>query len=447
MPIATDLVRFDECLKFTLKQEGGFSDTPGDHGGATNFGITISTFRHWLHDEGASVQRLKDISQAERDGIYYSGYWTPPQCGALPIGADLMVFDFCVNAGPRASVYILQRLLGVKVDGLVGPLTIAAAAQGGRSLIEALGGAQVGYYRALVQFPLFGHGWLARTNRRTDAALLAWDAAAALAPAPTVHVTTPVAVPPDPVAPPVPTLPAPVPAATTEATPMVEINDVVGGALKGAAAGMVLGPVGAAGGAALGLAVQLVPQLTRWLAGDGGVTVAKVIGVVEQATGTTNGAAQVAAAADPEVASALGLQLAQIAADREADHETAQNVALVAVLGDTANARAQTLGLATQGSVLAWGSPVVSVIVLLAFGTLTGIITFHAVPEGSQQIANIMLGSLGTMAANVVGYWVGSSVGSARKTDLLAKSVPATLLPVPAAIVPAADVKETRNGR
>ena len=222
---------------------------------------------------------------------------------------------------------------------------------------------------------------------------------------------------------------------------MVEVSDVVGGALKGAAAGAVLGPVGAAGGAALGLAVQLVPQLTRWLAGDGGETVAKVINVVEQATGTSNGAAQIAAVSDPVVASELGLQLAQIAADREAAHDAAINDRLVAVLGDIADARAQTIALARQGSWMAWGSPVVSTIVLVTFGALAGVVTFHAVPEGSIQIANIMLGSLGTMTASVVSYWVGSSVGSARKSDQLANSVPASLLPKPAAVVPAADVK------
>jgi len=31
--------RFLACLPFVLKEEGGYSNTPGDHGGATNFGI------------------------------------------------------------------------------------------------------------------------------------------------------------------------------------------------------------------------------------------------------------------------------------------------------------------------------------------------------------------------------------------------------------------------
>ena len=224
---------------------------------------------------------------------------------------------------------------------------------------------------------------------------------------------------------------------------MVEVSDVVGGALKGAAAGAVLGPVGAAGGAALGLAVQLVPQLTRWLAGDGGETVAKVINVVEQATGTSNGAAQIAAVSDPVVASELGLQLAQIAADREAAHDAATNDRLVAVLGDIADARAQTVALAGKGSWIAWGSPVVSII--MAVGFFTALLTMILAPPksdpGTAAMLYILIGALSAGFTQVTSFWVGSSLGSSRKTDLLAASVPALLLPKPAAVVPAADVK------
>jgi hypothetical protein len=41
--------------------------------------------------------------------------------------------------------------------------------------------------------------------------------------------------------------------------------------------------------------------------------------------------------------------------------------------------------------------------------------------EGLYAVLNVLLGTLGAMATNVVGYWVGSSVGSARKDDRLAE--------------------------
>lgn len=43
----------------------------------------------------------------------------------------------------------------------------------------------------------------------------------------------------------------------------------------------------------------------------------------------------------------------------------------------------------------------------------------RTVPAGSRELANILLGTLAAMASSVVGYWVGSSAGSARKDAVL----------------------------
>ena len=40
---------FSACLRHALAMEGGFSNDPSDHGGATNWGITAAT----LHIGGA----------------------------------------------------------------------------------------------------------------------------------------------------------------------------------------------------------------------------------------------------------------------------------------------------------------------------------------------------------------------------------------------------------
>ncbi len=87
-----------------------------------------------------------------------------------------------------------------------------------------------------------------------------------------------------------------------------------------------------------------------------------------------------------------------------------------------------------------WASPAVSIVVLVMFGSVIIVTLLHAIPAGSETVLNVMLGTLGGMASGVVNYWLGSSAGSARKTELLADSVPSNLLPNPAAVVPAADV-------
>ena len=38
---------FSACLRHVLAMEGGFSNDPSDHGGATNWGVTV-VLREWL---------------------------------------------------------------------------------------------------------------------------------------------------------------------------------------------------------------------------------------------------------------------------------------------------------------------------------------------------------------------------------------------------------------
>ena len=71
---------------------------------------------------------------------------------------------------------------------------------------------------------------------------------------------------------------------------------------------------------------------------------------------------------------------------------------------------------------LAWGAPVVSVVVLVTFGCVVSLTLLRAIPAGSEAVLNVLLGTLGAMATNVVGYWVGSSAGSACKDERLAEA-------------------------
>jgi lysozyme family protein len=118
--------RFDACMPFIFKAEGGYSDNPVDPGGPTNFGITLATLRA---DPNLTAEDVKKLARAVAREIYRTAYWNRMQCGALPPGLDLEVFDFGVNSGPAESVKTLQGLVGVTQDGSVGPITLAAVRQ------------------------------------------------------------------------------------------------------------------------------------------------------------------------------------------------------------------------------------------------------------------------------------------------------------------------------
>ena len=62
--------RFDECLAFTLRAEGGYVDDPADPGGATNMGVTLATLREWSDDPSLGANQVQDMSLRTARAIY-----------------------------------------------------------------------------------------------------------------------------------------------------------------------------------------------------------------------------------------------------------------------------------------------------------------------------------------------------------------------------------------
>ena len=176
-------------------------------------------------------------------------------------------------------------------------------------------------------------------------------------------------------------------------------------------------------GALIPLALTIAPEIAKWLFGEGAdKTTAAVAAAVETVTGTADAdAATAKLQQDPAAASQLRLQLARIAAEQERAARAADLDLLAATLRDTADARAQTVALATQKATLAWSAPVISGVVLVTFGAVMAMVLLYGMPTGAETAANVLLGTLAAMATSVVSYWVGSSAGSARKDDRLAQ--------------------------
>lgn len=91
---------------------------------------------------------------------------------------------------------------------------------------------------------------------------------------------------------------------------------------------------------------------------------------------------------------------------------------LSARLADVQNARATTVALVEKGSAIAWGAPVVSVLVVSGFLALVGAMMFRTIPD--SQVALVLFGSLSTAFGSVISYWLGSSAGSKDKDSMIA---------------------------
>jgi hypothetical protein len=84
----------------------------------------------------------------------------------------------------------------------------------------------------------------------------------------------------------------------------------------------------------------------------------------------------------------------------------------------TKGARSVFSALALANNPVAWGAPVVSLIITLGFfGILTLLIARRTPATEVAQIVNITVGALAAAFATVVSFWLGSSQGSRQKDD------------------------------
>jgi lysozyme family protein len=149
--------RFSACLAYTLREEGGLSNDPGDPGGLTNKGITHATYDAYRAGKGLFPRSVAQITDAEIQDIYLSGYWNAIGAESLPAGVDLSAFDYAVNSGPSKARQALTRAM----DGNASVATI----------IDRIATRRLSVMHALRTWGAFGKGWAARVARIEAASL------------------------------------------------------------------------------------------------------------------------------------------------------------------------------------------------------------------------------------------------------------------------------------
>jgi len=113
-------IRQEECLKYILKQEGGYVNNPFDRGGATNYGITQKTYNTYLTRCQLPLRSVEEIDMHEVSMIYQQEYWDKCKCSDIPQPLDLIVMDSAVQHGVSRASKWLQQCVGVTVDGVIG---------------------------------------------------------------------------------------------------------------------------------------------------------------------------------------------------------------------------------------------------------------------------------------------------------------------------------------
>lgn len=161
-----------KVFAFTYKEEGGYGNDPNDPGGATNLGIIQEEYDRYRQRKSLPAQSVRFITREEADEIYTKSYWNKIDGDELPPGIDLVIYDYGVNSGPGRAIEYAQRILGVGVDGILGPITLAALqAADARTFIIKFDADRLAFLQRLKTYVYFGRGWSARVKRATNAAL------------------------------------------------------------------------------------------------------------------------------------------------------------------------------------------------------------------------------------------------------------------------------------
>jgi len=174
---------FRTALAHVLAHEGGYSNHPADPGGPTMKGIIQRVYDADRRARDLPPRPVRQIAESELVAIYRRQYWDAIAGDALPPGIDYLLFDCAVNSGPVQAAKWVQRALAVPVDGQVGAVTCAAAAeavaQGRRAaLVDAVCDRRLVMLRSLRTWPVFGAGWARRVADVRRRARI-WDMAGA----------------------------------------------------------------------------------------------------------------------------------------------------------------------------------------------------------------------------------------------------------------------------
>ena len=156
-----------------FKWEGGFVNDPTDRGGATNMGVTISTWRQVGYDKDGDgdidTDDIRLLTRADAMLVLKKFYWDRWQADHI---IDQKVANILVDwvwASGRWGIIIPQLILDVKSDGIVGPHTLIKLNRvDSKIFLREVYTARVTFLQKIVKNDpsqvKFIYGWLRRLN-------------------------------------------------------------------------------------------------------------------------------------------------------------------------------------------------------------------------------------------------------------------------------------------
>lgn len=125
------MAQVSKLAPYILKWEGGFVNDPDDAGGATNMGVTISTWKSVGYDkDGDGDIDVDDLRLLTKDDVINKvlkpHYWDRWKADKIESQSVANIVVDWVWASGKHGITRVQKILGVTVDGIVGEKTLKA---------------------------------------------------------------------------------------------------------------------------------------------------------------------------------------------------------------------------------------------------------------------------------------------------------------------------------
>lgn len=124
------MAKIQPLADFILSFEGGYVNHPNDKGGPTNMGVTLKTWQTQGYDKNndgrIDAKDVKLITKADAISILLRCYWNRWKADGIKDQsiANILVDWVWISGTP--GITIVQAMLGIRADGIVGSRTLKA---------------------------------------------------------------------------------------------------------------------------------------------------------------------------------------------------------------------------------------------------------------------------------------------------------------------------------
>lgn len=161
-------VTFSEVLNRTIGHEKGFQKMHSDRGNWTSGVVGVGELKGTKGGISAASYPDLDIENLTDDeiaSIYHRDWWAALSMDRFRPAMSFQMFDAAINHGMHNASRMLQRAVGVKADGVIGPITRAAVREMDLDdLLMRFLAKRLYFMTDISTFNDYGRGWARRIS-------------------------------------------------------------------------------------------------------------------------------------------------------------------------------------------------------------------------------------------------------------------------------------------